>query len=100
MGGSALKTLKERLQYAVKRTAPMALLAYSLVLPWYVRWGQHMRAARVPQMPWYRSELGPAFGDMLAAVRRASWLERLSVPCRDVPTLRELVRPILKYVAA
>jgi hypothetical protein len=91
---------QNRLPHAVERTAPMALWAYSLVLLWYVRWGQHMRAARVPQMPWYKSKLGPAFSDMLAALRRASWLERLSVPCRDVPTLRKLVRPILEYVAA
>jgi hypothetical protein len=99
-GRLGLEDPQNRVEHAVERTAPMALWAHSLVLLWYVRWGQHMRAARLPQMPWYRSKAGPAFSDMLAALRRASWLERLSVPCRDVPTLRKLVRPILEYVAA
>ena len=91
---------QNRLQHAVEWTAPMALWAYSLVVLWYVKWGQHSRVARVPQLPWYTGKAAPAFSDMLAAPRRASWLERLSVPCRDVPTLRKVVRPILEYVAA
>ena len=91
---------QNRVEHAVERTAPMALWAYSLVVLWYLNWGQHTRAARVPQMPWYTSKAAPAFSDMLATLRRASWLERLSVPCRDVPTLRKVVRPILEYVAA
>jgi hypothetical protein len=91
---------QNRLEHAVERTAPMALWAYTLVVLWYVKWGQHTRAARVPQMPWYTSKAAPAFSDMLATLRRASWLERLSVPCRDVPTLRKVVRPIPEYMAA
>jgi hypothetical protein len=99
-GRLGLEDPQNRLEHAVERTAPMALWAYSLVVLWYVRWGQHTRAARVPQMPWYTSKAAPAFSDMLATLRRASWLERLSVPCRDVPTLRKIVRPILEYAAA
>jgi SRSO17 transposase len=91
---------QNRLEHAVERTAPMALWAYTLVVLWYVKWGQYTRAARVPHMPWYPSKAEPAFSDMLATLRRASWLERLSVPCRDVPTLRKVIRPILEYVAA
>jgi len=91
---------QNRLDHAVERTAPMALWAYTLVVLWYVKWGQHTRAARLPQMPWYTSKAAPAFSDMLATLRRASWLERLSVPCCDVPTLRKVMRPILEYVAA
>ena len=73
---------------------------YTLVVLWYVKWGQHSRAARVPQMPWYTSKAAPTFSDMLATLRRASWLERLSAPCHDVPTLRKVMRPILEYMAA
>jgi hypothetical protein len=91
---------QNRLEHAVERTAPMALWAYTLVVFWYLKWGQHTRAARVPQMPWYTSKAAPAFSDMLATLRRASWLERLSVPCRDVATLRKVMRPIVEYMAA
>jgi hypothetical protein len=91
---------QNRLEHAVERTAPMALWGYTLVVLWYVKWRQQTRAARVPQMPWYTSKAAPAFSDMLATLRRACWLERLSVPCHHVPTLRKVIRPILEYVAA
>jgi hypothetical protein len=91
---------QNRTERAVERTAPMALWSYSLVVIWYVSKGQHTRAARLSAMPWYTSKSAPTFGDMLAALRRASWLERISVPCGDVPTLRKRIRPILEYAAA
>jgi SRSO17 transposase len=91
---------QNRTERAVERTAPMALLAYSFVVLWYIRSGQHPRVARLVTMPWYASKTAPAFSDMLAALRRASWLERLSVPCANVATLRKLMRPIVAYAAA
>ena len=91
---------QNRTEHAVERTAPMALWLYSLVVIWYLRTGQHLRAARIGAMPWYQSKAAPAFSDMLATLRRSSWLERLSVPCANVPTLRKRIRPILEYAAA
>jgi hypothetical protein len=91
---------QNRAEHAVERTAPMALWLYSLVVIWYLRTGQHLRAARIGAMPWYQSKAAPAFSDMLATLRRSSWLERLSVPCANVPTLRKRIRPILEYAAA
>jgi hypothetical protein len=91
---------QNRTERAVERTAPMALYSYSLVVLWYVTYGQHLRAARLKTMPWYQRKQAPAFSDMLATLRRSSWLERVSVPCADVPTLRKTIRPILEYVAA
>jgi hypothetical protein len=90
---------QNRTEHAVERTAPMALWLYSLVVVWYLRTGQHLRSARLDALPWY-SKAQPAFSDMLATLRRSSWLERLSVPCADVPTLRKRIRPILEYAAA
>jgi hypothetical protein len=87
---------QNRTEHAVERTAPMALWLYSLVVIWYLRTGQHLRAARIRALPWYPSKAAPAFSDRLAALRRSSWLERLSVPCADVPTLRKIIRPILE----
>ena len=91
---------QNRTEHAVERTAPMALWLYSLVVVWYLRTGQHLRSARLGTLPWYTSKAAPAFSDMLATLRRSSWLERLSVPCANVPTLRKRIRPILEYAAA
>ena len=91
---------QNRTEHAVERTAPMALWLYSLVVVWYLRTGQHLRAARIAGLPWYTSKAAPAFGDMLATLRRSSWLERLAVPCANEPTLRKRIRPILEYAAA
>jgi hypothetical protein len=78
----------------------MALCCYRLVVTWYVTQAQHTRAARLTALPWYPWKSAPGCSDMLAALRRASWLERISLPCGDVPTLRKRIRPILEYVAA
>jgi hypothetical protein len=91
---------QNRTEHAVERTAPMALWLYSLVVVWYLRTGQPLRAARIAGLPWYTSKAAPAFSDMLAPLRRSSWLERLSVPCANVSTLRKRVRPILECAAA
>lgn len=99
-GRLGLEDPQNRTEHAVLRTAPMALWLYSLVVLWYVETGQHSRVAQMPKLPWYSSKTTPAFSDMLATLRRACWLERLSVPCANVATLRKRLRPILQYVAA
>jgi hypothetical protein len=91
---------QNRTEKAVARTAPMAMINYSLVVLWFVSEGQHLRVARLSQLPWYTSKMAPAFSDMLATLRRACWLQRLSLPCANVQTLRKKIRPILEYAAA
>ena len=90
---------QNRKDHAVERTAPMALWLHSLVVLWYLGTGQHSRAARQPTMPWY-AKTAPTFSDMLATLRRASWTERLSVPCANVQTLRKRMRPLVEALAA
>jgi hypothetical protein len=90
---------QNRKDHAVERTAPMALWLHSLVVLWYLGTGQHSRAARQPTMPWY-AKTAPTFSDMLATLRRASWRERLSVPCANVQTLRKRLRPLVEALAA
>ena len=58
---------------AVARTAPMAALAYDLVLLWYAARVQQGRASDWLRRPWYRSKSTPSFLDMLTAVRQESW---------------------------
>jgi len=90
---------QNRTAHAVEHTAPMALWLYSLVVLWYIQTGQRLRAAHRAPPPWYSSKTQPAFSDMLATLRRASWLERLSAPHASVAVLRKRLRPILEYAA-
>lgn len=52
---------------AVERTAPLAMLLYSLIVVWFARHGH--RRWQAPDRPWYRSKRGPAFVDMLDTLR-------------------------------
>jgi DDE superfamily endonuclease len=61
---------------AVLRTAPMAMLLYSLVVVWFAREGQaHFLPA---WRPWNRHKVRPSFADMLATVKQASLQEGFS----------------------
>jgi hypothetical protein len=55
---------------AVERTAPMAMLLYSLVVLWFARVG-HRRYAP-PKLPWYTHKPHASFADMLATLRAQS----------------------------
>jgi SRSO17 transposase len=52
---------------AVERTAPLAMLLYSLIVVWFAQHGH--RQWQAPERPWYRSKRGPAFVDMLDTLR-------------------------------
>ena len=65
-----------RLPKAVKRTAPMALVLHSLVVLWFERGGWQLLS--FPERPWYQKKKEPSFADMLTALRRQSWLEKLA----------------------
>ena len=58
---------------AVARTAPLASIAYDLVLLWYAARVQQGLASGWTVRPWYRSETTPSFLDMLTAIRQESW---------------------------
>jgi hypothetical protein len=61
---------------AVLRTAPLALLLYSLTLVWFASEGQrhYLPAYR----PWNRKKTRPSFADMLATLKQQSLAEALS----------------------
>ncbi len=66
-----------RLPRAVQRTAPMALLLHSLIVLWFEQYGYEW--LRFPERPWYPQKEEPSFADMLTALRRLSWLEKLRI---------------------
>ena len=63
-----------RLPKAVERTAPMALILYSLVVVWFHRVGHE--SLRFPIRPWYPKKREPSFADMLTTLRRVSYEEK------------------------
>jgi SRSO17 transposase len=52
---------------AVERTAPTAMLLYSLIVLWFA--GRGHQRWHAPQRSWYRRKRWPAFTDMLALLR-------------------------------
>ncbi len=82
---------------AVERTAPMAMLLYSLIVLWFVEEGhRHYRAF---QRPWYTTKQHASFADMLATLRRETIRERLlSLPLNG-PGSRKLTQT-LENIAA
>jgi len=91
---------QNRSERAVERTAPLAFIAYTLVLVWYVLYGHGSRSAKLPTMPWYTQKSGVTFSDTLATLRRASWRERLLDPAATTADLRKSLRPLVDYVAS
>jgi hypothetical protein len=63
-----------RLPLAVKRTAPMALILYSLAIVWFQQTGH--RFLRFAHRPWYRRKKEPSFADILTTLRRVSYQEK------------------------
>ena len=55
---------------SVERTAPLAMLLYSLIVLWFAREGH--RSWRPLLCPWYTSKTAPSFADMLGTLRRLS----------------------------
>lgn len=74
---------------AVARTAPMASIAYDLVLLWYAARVQQGLATRWLDRPWYRSKTAPSFLDMLTAVRQESWRLYFSDPPLPGPSTQK-----------
>jgi hypothetical protein len=86
-----------RKQRAIERTAPMALVLYSLVVTWFERVG-HLYVC-FPERPWYPQKSEPSFADMLSTLRRLSWEEKLTplLPQRGV--LAQTVRRLIEFIS-
>jgi hypothetical protein len=70
----ALEDPANRLPQAVQRTAPMALMLYSLVVVWFHQEGH--RHLQFPYRPWYPGKQEPSFADLLTTLRRVSCQEK------------------------
>ena len=81
-----------RKEKAVRRTAPMALVLYSLIVVWFHQAGH--RHLEFPDRPWYRKKAEPSFADMLTTLRRLSWQDKF----RGLPLPSRLAKKQLAQV--
>jgi hypothetical protein len=89
---------QNRTDKAVERTAPMALLIYSLTVIWYLSRHRSLWPAGMLPLPWYR-KFTPAFSDMLALLRREIWQHRLSMGSSFGPDQRKSLAPLVDALA-
>lgn len=61
---------------AVQRTAPMAMLLYTVIVHWYALKGRCHE--RLSILPWYTYKSQASFADMLATLKRVSLRQRIS----------------------
>jgi len=81
---------------AVERTAPTAMLLYSLTVLWFASEGH--RHYQAPLRPWYRSKARASFADMLATLRQESVREQVSALHLVGRGSRNVVRSLIHAV--
>ena len=82
---------------AVERTAPMAMLIYTLAVTWFANAGHHLWTA--PQRPWYCSKRGPAFIDILDTLRRESLRAEVFRTGLTGPGCRKTIKTLLQLAS-
>jgi hypothetical protein len=78
---------------AVLRTAPIAMLLYSLIVLWFARVGHKLYRPLV--RPWYLKKVRPSFADMLRTLRRESLLATISEQVGPVDLPQNLIDRLL-----
>jgi hypothetical protein len=86
-----------RLPKAVQRTAPVALVLYSLIVLWFDTAGHEW--VRFPQRPWYRRKREPSFQDMVTTLRRKSWEEKLAEVVPASGPLKKWLASVVEWAA-
>jgi hypothetical protein len=91
-----------RLQPAVERTTPFALLVQSLVVVWHALHGNPSAdvSRRLRQAPWHRTKTDPSYQDMIATLRRVIIAARFKRACADQPTPEEIAEIQLAWADA
>lgn len=82
---------------SVERTAPLAMLLYSLIVLWFAREGH--RRWHPLECPWYTSKTEPSFADMLATLRRLSIRQQLLTLALAGPGSRKIQQLLENTVA-
>lgn len=77
---------------AAERTAPVAMLLYSLIVLWFAQVGH--RQYRPPTRPWYPHKPHASFADMLATLRRLSVRRRVLSTGLTGPGSRKILQTL------
>jgi DDE superfamily endonuclease len=77
---------------AVLRTAPIAMLLYSLIVLWFAQVGHKLY--RPLDRPWYTKKERPSFADMLRTLRRESLLATISKQVGDMHLPQNLIEAL------
>ena len=86
-----------RREKAVRRTAPMALVLYSLIVAWFHQVGH--RHLRFPDRPWYPRKEEPSFADMLTTLRRVSWQEKFRILPLQSRRVKKWVAQLIEFLS-
>jgi hypothetical protein len=83
---------RNRVQLAVERTVPFALIVNALAIVWYATVGYDKQdvVERRELAPWYRDKAEPSVADMLAKLRRVVIASYLRAEDHEVPTPAEI----------
>ena len=81
---------------AVERTAPIAMLLYTLVVHWYVSAGH--RDFQLETLPWYPAKVRASFADMLATLRKICVREQVSTLGLTGPGSRKILQTLENLV--
>lgn len=90
---------QNRKEKAVERTAPMALWIYSMIVYWYAQWSRGRRRLPFRLDPWNRKKHHPTFADMLATIRRESWMVWISDQAGKRRFDQKYLKPLLEVAA-
>ncbi len=82
---------------AVERTAPMALVLYSLSVLWFHRHGQ--QHVEFPYRPWYPKKEEPSFADILSTLRYLSWHEKNRQVQQKSGPLKKFLAQVIRFVS-
>jgi hypothetical protein len=92
-----LEDAANRLPKAVRRTAPLALVLYSLVVLWFDEVGhEHVQ---IPERPWYRHKREPSFQDLVSTLRRLSWEEKIGAVVSPTGPHQKWVAAVVQWAA-
>jgi hypothetical protein len=85
-----------RVQPAVERTAPMAMVLYSLSLVWFHQTGH--AHVQYPDRPWYPQKHDPSFADVLATLRRDSYEETYADVPRSTKRVKTCIAQLVEFL--
>lgn len=82
---------------AVQRTAPVAMLLYSLIVLWFAKHGQN--SVTFPVRPWYSGKRSICFVDTLRTLRRETLSQQFMQPCLQGRPMRKTLQPLIELLA-